>query len=211
MEAVASRNSMKEDEKGNTHCRLVYGVKSTVEFSTMRIMKAKTKDSVCVEWAPAVIFHSKFQNTGRVGRCVTLGKLFHPSAPQLYLSCKMRMVTLTTPYFFLRVKWKIGMHWMYQKHKGNELQNPFQLQSLILYRVAYQQSWIFLTRILYATMCPKHHVSVRLYPINSQHVFGILFLINVYAYERKRSREEAFLSFRRVMYIVVSNFPLGYW
>lgn len=49
MEAVASRNSMKEDEKGNTHCRLVYGVKSTVEFSTMRIMKAKTKDSVCVE------------------------------------------------------------------------------------------------------------------------------------------------------------------
>lgn len=49
MEAMASRNSMEEDEKGKTHCRLVYGVKNTVELSTMGITKAKTKDSICME------------------------------------------------------------------------------------------------------------------------------------------------------------------
>lgn len=49
MEAIASRNSMKEDEKIKIQCRSVYGVKNTVELNIMRIMKEKTKDSVCVE------------------------------------------------------------------------------------------------------------------------------------------------------------------
>lgn len=43
-------------------------------------------------------FQSKFQNMASIGKYVTLEKSLHPSVPQLYFTCKIRLLTVPIPY-----------------------------------------------------------------------------------------------------------------